>query len=780
MAMKTASIIATFILIAGQAYGLTRKTVCTMTLNSPHEAQVFKSSLPKDQFDFVELVDPQSENWLMDACAKNINCDMLIVSGHFGGSFFGESEAELSLETLEQASCEKSCQGILKNPKEVFLFGCNTLAGKDKDSRTPDQYRRVLINDGFSAEEASTITAFRYSPFGSTFSDRMRRVFSKTPQIYGFSSIAPAGENIEDMLRNYLGKTGKTYFDRLVSYSNSANPNAENKTLAKSLKDTNFVQTSGDDKYSLPVCYLNSNQISTNDKTKWIQNALSSNDFLTYLPDIAKFLEPLFEHAADERTPEENLLLQNFTISSAQKDQLLAFFNVKETAFLSTQITMLNLMNNLNWVTEEFRLSTLKKLVLGDLSVFDWQKYDLIRSEKLRIPNLSFDEIPATLWKNRLFILSLKYLQPTDSRFPKKLLEISKNPIEKDYFRLDMAAAETLAKLHPLDDNILFEAINMLQSNQSQVNSNGAEILIGSESRSPQVLRYLFNAAHSNSSTEQKNAIKALSYIGTNNLDVHRYLIQLFQESNSEIQIAISESFQLLIPQDIETQEFVSEIILRSTDHDILTNLMHFLDGYRGNNKTILSALIKLLKLPNKRTRYFAIRALTHNTFKDQDLLAQIIETVISKDILVFDYPTLSSEIAAYIDLFPSRSSLLFQDFNNQPSEIKISLLGIISVLKMTNPEIREIVENAFQDSDFNVRREAVATASDKFQKDIPMQILIASSLNDRNSNVQIRAKYALIKLKPNDPTVLQIITDSANRGNSYAKDVIAVLNKKK
>ena len=33
---------------------------------------------------------------------------------------------------LEEASCNNSCDGILKKPKEVFFFTCNVLAGKQR------------------------------------------------------------------------------------------------------------------------------------------------------------------------------------------------------------------------------------------------------------------------------------------------------------------------------------------------------------------------------------------------------------------------------------------------------------------------------------------------------------------------------------------------------------------------------------------------------------------------------------------------------------------------
>ena len=132
-------------------------TVCTVTINSENEKQVFQTYL-KD-FNFIELADGERDGWLKRACAKNIQCDILLVSGHFGGTFFGKSEYKLSMTDLEESSCEQSCDGIIKRPKEKFLMGCNTLAGKAKDTRSPEEYVRVLMADGLTRQQAQQIAA---------------------------------------------------------------------------------------------------------------------------------------------------------------------------------------------------------------------------------------------------------------------------------------------------------------------------------------------------------------------------------------------------------------------------------------------------------------------------------------------------------------------------------------------------------------------------------------------------------------------------------------------
>lgn len=135
--------------LPGQA---NEKTVCSMTLNSNEEIELFKDKLTPLGWKFIELIpkneDPYNENWLQLSCEQKVKCDILVVSGHFGGTFFGSSRYRLTTEELESRSCQTTCDGIFNQPKEVFLFGCNTLANKDKDQRTPEEYLQILRNDG--------------------------------------------------------------------------------------------------------------------------------------------------------------------------------------------------------------------------------------------------------------------------------------------------------------------------------------------------------------------------------------------------------------------------------------------------------------------------------------------------------------------------------------------------------------------------------------------------------------------------------------------------------
>jgi len=174
-----------------------KKTVCTITVNSADEKETFRRNLPKERYQFVELVEKGRPNWLASSCQKGIQCDVLVVSGHFnaGETFYSDSlqkDEYLEIDELERAACSGSCPGLFSRLKEVYLFGCESL--------NPD--------------------ATNYSSaYGESGRDRMRRIFSQVPVIYGFSSAAPVGPTAGMLLGKYFASSapGEIFNGKLVS-----------------------------------------------------------------------------------------------------------------------------------------------------------------------------------------------------------------------------------------------------------------------------------------------------------------------------------------------------------------------------------------------------------------------------------------------------------------------------------------------------------------------------------------------------------------------------------
>ena len=191
-----------------------KKTVCTITVNSPDEKQTFRRNLPADDYEFVELVERGRPDWLASACRAGVRCDILVISGHFdGGDEFYSDRPDmreyLPVDEMERASCSASCSGLFSRLKEVYLFGCNTLNADPQNVATAE-IARSLQRSGYSAVEAERVTRMLNERHSDSNRDRMREIFANVPVIYGFSSKAPLGATAAPLLERYFQSAGAT------------------------------------------------------------------------------------------------------------------------------------------------------------------------------------------------------------------------------------------------------------------------------------------------------------------------------------------------------------------------------------------------------------------------------------------------------------------------------------------------------------------------------------------------------------------------------------------
>jgi hypothetical protein len=200
--MIARAILAALLAVAAVAHAQ-KQTVCTITVNSPDEREVFRRNLPEDRYDFVELVERGRPDWLAASCRGGVRCDVLLVSGHFAGTEFYSSRPDaretLPVDVLERASCSDSCPGLFSQLKEVYLFGCDTLNPTPVRNATPE-VAMSLVREGASPEAARREAQALAERHGESALEHMRRLFPGVPVIYGFSSKAPYGRFAAPML----------------------------------------------------------------------------------------------------------------------------------------------------------------------------------------------------------------------------------------------------------------------------------------------------------------------------------------------------------------------------------------------------------------------------------------------------------------------------------------------------------------------------------------------------------------------------------------------------
>lgn len=189
-----------------------KSTVCTITVNSDDEREVFRRHLPGDQYEFVELVERGRPDWLAASCRRGVRCDLLIISGHFAGTEFYSSKVDvaesLKVEEIERAQCGESCAGLFGSLKEVYLFGCDSLKPEPMKSAMPEIVRG-LMRAGSARSEAERLARDLSVRHGEASRDLMRRLFPNVPVIYGFSALAPYGRVAGPMLEG-LFRSGES------------------------------------------------------------------------------------------------------------------------------------------------------------------------------------------------------------------------------------------------------------------------------------------------------------------------------------------------------------------------------------------------------------------------------------------------------------------------------------------------------------------------------------------------------------------------------------------
>lgn len=335
---KSAVLVAVLAALTGLPAHAAKRTVCTITVNSADEKDAFRKYLPRDDYQFVELVEKGRPDWLKSSCQKGIQCDVLVVSGHFnaGDTFYSDNIANneyLKVDELERASCSDSCPALFSRLKEVYLFGCESL--------NPD--------------------ATKYSSsYGESGRDRMRRLFANVPVIYGFSGAAPVGPTAGALLARYFGSgTGGEIGSGRPS-SRMLSQFAFNKmTYVSGVRDSDPRAAQRRE-----ICQFYDDRQSAAQKLAFVHGLLrrDTSEVRVFLDRIEKLLAALGE--SERQAPSFVKALDDITRDRAARDRYLAF--ARNTAVAELRSRMLLVAHNLGWLsTVELRAEQMR--MAGDL-----------------------------------------------------------------------------------------------------------------------------------------------------------------------------------------------------------------------------------------------------------------------------------------------------------------------------------------------------------------------------------------------------------------------------
>lgn len=455
-----------------------RLQACVISLNEPNELEVFRTHLDRKHFDVVDIRAAASAgrppdsgagaggSWLLNACTPQTSCDLIVYSAEFAGGFFGKQGASLSLQEMEEASCQARCAGLFRQPQEVFLLACNTLATKDEDSRTPEEYLRVLLDHGFDRSSAERVVELRYGPLGPSFRESLRRVFAGVPRIYGFSSVAPRGEYTAPMLTRYLRAT-PDYADVLLR---KARTTSRNTALFASFAGTSLTQTVGltpseagamDRRH---ICALYDDALPVGERLRVAYGLLVRRDALAFVPTLEVFLS---RHPPESLSPIERSVFAEIQNLEDTRDAVLQLVHRLNVSALQLELAHFAVL--VGWLPRgEFHALAAHgaaELLHQSLSpeVVDIM-CEITKHEPLHA-DFSADDIPSPLYADPQGLRLLSCLAPADPRVSPRVLPAlqSPDPVRRQW------AAYTVTQLFPRDAAVLQQLVPYLRDPSPEI-----------------------------------------------------------------------------------------------------------------------------------------------------------------------------------------------------------------------------------------------------------------------------------------------------------------------
>jgi hypothetical protein len=407
-------------------------------------------------------------SWLL--CTPETTCDLMVYSGEFAGRFFGKHGISLSLQEMEEASCQPRCAGLFRRPLEVFLLACNTLATKDEDSRTPADYLRVLLDHGFDRPAAERVVELRYGLLGQSFRESLRRVFAGVPRIYGFSSVAPRAEYTAPMLARYL-RGQPDYAGDLLRRADDTRPN---KALFESFKGTSLAQTTGLTDIETGtadrdhICALYDETRPVVGRLAIARNFLSRPDALTFVPTLEVFVS---RHPPESLSPAERSVFAEIQRLDAARSTVLQLVRSLNVSALKLELAHFAVL--VDWLSPaEFHTLA----VDGARQLFRQIAYHPITAEVVDImceitkrealhADFGADDLPPLLYLDGDGFRLLACLTPSDPRLPSRILP----GLESADPSIRMWAAYAIAQLLPLDDTVLEQLVPYLHDPELEV-----------------------------------------------------------------------------------------------------------------------------------------------------------------------------------------------------------------------------------------------------------------------------------------------------------------------
>lgn len=594
-----------------------QKNICSITINSDDEIRMFKQKFASDgRFKFIELINGQ-EKWFDQACDSQVQCDVLVISGHFGGTFMGKSGYHLSLSELETKSCSKKCKGLLEKPKEVYLFGCNTLMSKDsKTTRTPEQYLAALLEEGLPIGFAERVVEARYGASGEENVNRMKRVFPGVPVIYGFCDKAPLGEEAGPIMKSYLsGKSKDDYYERLnrletiqntlQPYSAATIQQIVDAPLATAFKNIGrcFRQVTGvdtSDDVANRMCLIRDPSKPIESRVRDLDHLMRSEQSLSYIELCNDFFNEISKKSL---TPQELAAVAKLKNNQKLRDDLAVLLD-KVTFFLGYDYGILAVQLGLDksqvtpFLSRGFVNMINKGLVREELNMMINSDFKNPYENYIRYSYSDIDR--PTTWTNPNAIEAIGLTKTKDPKIIARLQSM----IATASPEMRRQLLEALISLGAVDIQARETLVSMLYDKTPDVRANAIRALGMIKTYDEKIITEV--VALMNRETDAWTLKKAALYfvdIKFDNLSVQTHLARFLAHSNYEVRLY---SGLALVNRNIKDYKVFEALAnaLKDTNNEVRENCMLALKKNRQQVPPDLANRIKA-ESPNEAKNIF-------------------------------------------------------------------------------------------------------------------------------------------------------------------------------
>lgn len=664
--------------------------VCSLTINSADEIETFKKFLPLKDFQFIELVpstDPNQqdieEHWFNKVCQQDYRCDILVVSGHFAGLFFGKSGFSLPLELLEEKTCGGSCPGILSQVKEIFLFGCNTLADKTKDRRTHTEYLQVLLDDGLARETAEQVVAARYSPLGTPFHARMNFIFKGSHTIYGFDELSPLGPQAREPLENYFSAINQKFGSYSAYLNNEGWKRKQNTELLTAFAHTslNQAQISLENEtleqrlFFNNKCLLYDNTKPFNERMQALTEVFSMNKAGSAFFAIEHFLNQNEKQVIEGAGRQAFRSIRGHT---TYREEFSSYY--PHLDFLPyIQLVYLNVLEKFRWV-DPIDLALLRKQALIEMiSTADVSAYIslllLLRNSYFQpgAVYISRQDLPEDYFQSIWGLLILEKLRASAPDWQEDIITHCQDSFNKEP-ALCYQALNTLAHIQPKKE-LIAPLVTLLDQNDSH-------------------LHYY--------------TIRALGQSATEDCSIHNQISGFLFSSDLSIRVEAVEALGFL-HSSCETAQSNMARLLPFADKDLLEKVLWSFSRMKIQSASAQSAIVRwATKNPLQedlvRLVFLALEGVSSFSDKVKAFFWHHLEARDNNDLLLFVIESLArNPNIRDVEVF-----IRFVQFQEESLYLKREVLKRLTLLRWIHPTVQISFLNYLKDEDPEVRGLAV------------------------------------------------------------------------